>query len=89
MRPALLSCLCAALLLAEEAAVAGDGPPDARCTCRARDGSKHELGQIVCIDVGGRRYLARCEMVLNVTSWQKVQDGCPSTALGRMAYALR
>ena len=71
----------AALLLVAEAAMAADGPPDARCNCRNRDGSRHELGQVVCLDVGGQRYLALCEMVLNVTSWQKVQDGCPSASL--------
>ena len=73
--------ILAALLLAGEAAMAADGPPDARCNCRNRDGSRPELGQVVCLDVGGQRYLARCEMVLNVTSWQKVQDGCPSASL--------
>ncbi|WP_203422883.1 hypothetical protein [Sinorhizobium sp. BG8] len=66
--------------VAAEALPAAGGPPDARCTCRNRDGSKHELGSVVCLNVDGRRYLARCTMVLNVTSWQKVQDGCPVSA---------
>lgn len=56
-------------------------PPDARCTCRNRDGSKLELGQTVCIRVGDVSYLARCEMDLNVTTWRKLRDGCPEARL--------
>ncbi|MBW9066291.1 hypothetical protein JNB71_23580 [Rhizobium herbae] len=52
-------------------------PPDARCTCRNRDGSKLQLGQTACIRVGDMAYLARCEMELNVTTWRKIRDGCP------------
>lgn len=59
-------------------------PPDARCTCRNSDGSKLELGQTVCIRVGDVAYLARCEMELNVTTWRKLQDGCP---VARMSVA--
>ncbi|MHB0954411.1 MAG: hypothetical protein ACYC10_21160 [Allorhizobium sp.] len=47
------------------------------CTCRNRDGKKYELGRVICLDVDGRRYLARCEMNLNVTTWTKLQEGCP------------
>lgn len=47
------------------------------CTCRNRDGKKYELGRVICLEVDGRRYLARCEMNLNVTTWTKLQEGCP------------
>ncbi len=47
------------------------------CTCRNRDGKKYELGRVICLEVDGRRYLARCEMNLNVTTWAKLQEGCP------------
>ncbi|MBP1882588.1 hypothetical protein [Sinorhizobium mexicanum] len=57
-------------------------PPDARCTCRNRDGSKYELGQTACIRVGGISYLARCEMNLNVSTWKKLRDGCPTAQIG-------
>ncbi len=67
-----------ALLLAAEAALAA--PPDHGCTCRNRDGSKYELGQIACVRVGGNAYLARCEMNLNVTTWKKLRDGCPTAS---------
>lgn len=34
-------------------------------------------GRLACLDVGGVRYLARCDLVLNASSWTKVQDDCP------------
>lgn len=76
----LLSCMLLGAAVLIVPAWTAAGPPDARCTCRNRDGSKHALGAVVCLSVDGRKYLARCEMVLNVTSWQKVQDGCPLAA---------
>jgi hypothetical protein len=75
----------AAFLLAAAAAVtAGNAlasPPDRRCACRNRDGLKYELGQTACIRVGGMSYLARCEMNLNVMTWKKLHDGCPTARL--------
>lgn len=47
------------------------------CKCRNR-GTMFELGQTACLRVDGGSYLARCEMKLNVSSWTKIQDGCPS-----------
>lgn len=38
-----------------------------------------ELGQTSCLRVDGGSYLARCEMKLNVSSWTRIQDGCPVT----------
>jgi len=52
-------------------------PADAHnCRCRNR-GDMYNLGQTSCLRVDGKSYLARCEMKLNVSSWTKVQDGCP------------
>ena len=47
-----------------------------KCKCRNR-GMMFELGQTSCLRVDGGSYLARCEMKLNVSSWTKVQEGCP------------
>lgn len=58
------------------------------CTCRNRDGSRHQLGSLVCLNVDGRRYLARCEMALNVPNWKKVQDSCPVAAGGNLMQSL-
>jgi hypothetical protein len=56
-------------------------PAFADCTCSIKDGTKLSLGQVTCIRINDTAYLARCEMVLNNTSWQKIQDGCPMTEL--------
>jgi hypothetical protein len=48
------------------------------CKCRNR-GAMFELGETSCLRVDGGSYLARCEMKLNVSSWTKVQEGCPVT----------
>lgn len=69
----------AAFLLAAEAPLAA--PPDHGCTCRNRDGSKYELGQVACLRVDGNAYLARCEMNLNVTTWKKLREGCPTAGM--------
>ena len=47
-----------------------------KCRCRNR-GVMFDLGQTSCLHVDGRNYIARCEMKLNVSSWTKVEDGCP------------
>lgn len=46
------------------------------CKCRNR-GVMFELGATSCLKVDGGSYLARCEMKLNVSSWTRIQDGCP------------
>ena len=50
--------------------------PQIDCTCRYR-GEDILLGQAVCM--GGR--LARCEMVLNNTSWSFTKEACPIASL--------
>ncbi|NRP73422.1 hypothetical protein ILFOPFJJ_04326 [Ensifer psoraleae] len=79
LRVMLIATLGLAAIMAAGSVLAA--PPDARCTCRNRDGSKYELGQTACIRVGGISYLARCEMNLNVTTWKKLRDGCPTAQL--------
>lgn len=49
------------------------------CKCRNR-GTYFELGETSCLRVDGGSYLARCEMKLNVSSWTRIQDGCPVTS---------
>jgi hypothetical protein len=57
------------------------------CKCRNR-GTMFELGETSCLQVDGGSYLARCEMKLNVSSWTKVQDGCPVTENARAPIAV-
>ena len=58
------------------------------CKCRNR-GVVFELGETSCLRVDGGSYLARCEMKLNVSSWTKIQDGCPVTERMPTRAALR
>lgn len=80
-----------AMLLLAAAAVAADSvaaaEPEVRCACRNKDGSKYTLGQIACIRVGGVSYLARCEMNLNVLTWRKLRDGCPTAQAPTGAFS--
>jgi hypothetical protein len=53
------------------------------CACINRDGIEVPLGQVACLTVGGESFLARCDMSLNLLTWRRIQDGCPSSALDR------
>ncbi len=64
--------------------VAGSSPAPAapRCACIA-NGERIQEGQITCIRPRyGTPFLARCEIVLNNTSWTKLQEGCPTASAG-------
>lgn len=56
----------------------------ADCQCRA-GGRVFEQGQTVCLSYPDGKKLARCEMVLNNSSWRNVQDGCPEADAGTVA----
>jgi hypothetical protein len=57
------------------------------CKCRNR-GVMFELGETSCLMVDGGSYLARCEMKLNVSSWTRLQDGCPVTQNARQGTSI-
>lgn len=61
-------------VIASASALAGEN-----CYCKNADGKQHAVGEVACMTVGDKSYLAQCEMNLNVTSWAKLQDGCPVT----------
>lgn len=48
-----------------------------KCVCRA-NGKNFEEGQVTCFRLPSGMKLARCERVLNNTSWKMLGDGCPS-----------
>ncbi|MDX8449266.1 hypothetical protein [Mesorhizobium captivum] len=41
------------------------------------NGKSFKVGETACLTVAGESHLARCDMVLNNTSWTKVKDTCP------------
>ena len=55
------------------------------CEC-VGNGKKVKEGGVVCLQIGSsQRYLARCERVLNNTSWKKISDGCPTAQMSPRA----
>jgi hypothetical protein len=49
--------------------------PTPYCTNRGR---RVELGKLACLQGVPASFLARCIMVSNNSSWQKIQPGCPA-----------
>ena len=44
-------------------------------------GGRIELGESICLNVGGRMFTAQCQMSLNVPMWRETQNGCLSSNL--------
>ncbi len=53
------------------------------CYCTDTQGQRVELGDTLCMEVGGRQFLAQCQMSLNVPMWREVQQGCQTSRLDR------
>ena len=49
------------------------------CYCTDTLGARVELGEVTCLTVGGRIFLARCEMSLNVPIWRDTDQSCVSS----------
>ncbi|MCI0429806.1 MAG: hypothetical protein L0210_04585 [Rhodospirillales bacterium] len=58
------------------------------CPCRY-PGGVAAPGAVICLDVGGKRSLARCEMVLNNSSWRLLNEPCPIASLTKPGRADR
>ncbi|NDR57198.1 hypothetical protein [Aliiruegeria sabulilitoris] len=54
------------------------------CYCTDSTGDRVELGDVICLRVDGRMFLARCEMSLNNPMWREVQEGCTTSRLERL-----
>ena len=61
-------------------ALAGQNGMDCRCRYQ---GKYFEQGETVCIRVDGRSRLARCDMMLNNSSWTFLtsKNGCPTALM--------
>jgi hypothetical protein len=62
------------------AVVALASPASADCTCRG-PGVVAQHGQTVCLKTATGYRLARCEMVLNNSSWKFLAEACPEASL--------
>ncbi len=51
------------------------------CYCTDSTGGRVELGETICLQVGGRMFMAQCQMSLNVPMWREVAQGCLSSRL--------
>ncbi|TGS17110.1 hypothetical protein EN852_007915 [Mesorhizobium sp. M2E.F.Ca.ET.209.01.1.1] len=60
-------------------ALAAPTPSLAAPTCLA-NGKSFNVGQTACLTIAGESHLARCDMVLNNTSWTRIKDECPGDA---------
>ncbi|MGJ8583217.1 MAG: hypothetical protein ACSHXD_03915 [Marinosulfonomonas sp.] len=49
--------------------------------CRDSNGNRQELGTVICVTASCMTWMARCDKSLNVTTWRKIQDGCPAVGL--------
>jgi hypothetical protein len=47
------------------------------CYCTDSQGKRVELGQVACLRIGSKEVLARCDTSVNLTTWRRIQDGCP------------
>ncbi len=55
--------------------------PVIECFCTDRAGQRVDLGQMICLIVDGRAYLARCEMSLNSPMWRDTGSDCVGAGL--------
>ena len=51
------------------------------CTCRAAGGIEIPEGETICLKTASGSQLARCERVLNNTSWTFLNTPCPTARL--------
>lgn len=81
----LLAVLLTAPAMAEEkpARKFPERPPLERkpieCYCTNTQGARVEMGEVICLHVGGRSFLAQCQMSINVPIWREVTEGCTSS----------
>ena len=76
----LISMVIAGALLVDAAGAHTTHP----CPCRY-SGGVAPPGAVVCLDVDGKRSLARCVMMLNNPSWRFLDEPCPIASLRKRA----
>lgn len=79
-----LAALAATASLAAAPALADVTTPGGKvieCYCTDTQGARVELGEVICLHVNGRDFLAQCDMSLNVTTWRDIGEPCLSSGL--------
>jgi hypothetical protein len=78
----LLLCLLAGLAgLPALADATGPGGKVLDCYCTDTQGARVEMDEEICLVVGGRAFIARCEMSLNNPIWRDTGRACVSSSL--------
>ena len=65
--------------------VVGPGGKTVDCYCTDKSGARVELGEMICLQVDGRMFMAQCQMSLNSPMWREVSEGCLSSELAPAA----
>lgn len=80
--------LCAALFAAASTAAFADVKRKdgsvIECYCTDKFGSRHDIGDIICLTVDDRSYMAKCVMAQNVPHWRDQKTGCLSSEAPQM-----
>lgn len=50
------------------------------CYCTDTTGGKVDVGEMACLQVDGKMFMAQCDMSLNVPIWRKVSEGCMTSS---------
>lgn len=82
----MLRAIVLSIALIPAAAVAAG--PNGECTCSYAGGDVIE-GETACIRTSSGATLARCEKVLNITSWKFLNVPCPLSQAREMSPATR
>ena len=61
--------------------VTGPSGKTVECYCTDTQGARVELGETICLTVGGRSFMAQCDMSLNSPMWRDTGMGCLSSSL--------
>ena len=72
----LIALMCGSPALADVTSPSGK---TVDCYCTDTQGLRVELGEVICLVVDGRAFMAQCDMSLNVPIWRDTGDGCLSS----------
>lgn len=61
-----------------DAVVIGTAVKWPECYCSNR-GTRVEIGELACLSVSGKTFLALCDMSLNNPAWRDTGKACPTT----------
>ncbi len=59
------------------------------CYCTNSTGGRVDIGEMICLHVDGKMFMAQCQMSLNVPMWRKISDGCVSSDLRQPRFSPR